>query len=256
VRGSGHGSPAAHTRLWASKHPAARPSGSSRTLTTTRPPSTSPTSKTSDISSRNDSTVRPDRAHAHTTASLPDAAQPCPNLIALPAVPPSPEILDPNSSRDILWILTILRPTRDRKRPIYSYFVMPPVGLEPTTRGVKVDHMQGVLRRYGRFILVSAGRSESELPSSRHGSGHAFRPRRSRCNPLDQTPRAVTGYATRAATPSSRSPLAVDYGAVAAKRLQLRRLDRCIQCAAELPAGVLAQWDPSTRTVTCVICAD
>jgi hypothetical protein len=51
-------------------------------------------------------------------------------------------------------------------------------------------------------------------------------------------------------------PFRADQGLVAAKRLKLRRPDRCVRCTAELPAGVIAQWDSSTRTVTCVVCAE
>lgn len=47
-----------------------------------------------------------------------------------------------------------------------------------------------------------------------------------------------------------------DHGSVATKRLKLRRPDRCSWCAAELPAGAVAQWDSSTRAVTCVVCAE
>lgn len=43
---------------------------------------------------------------------------------------------------------------------------------------------------------------------------------------------------------------------VPAKRLKLRRADRCIVCGAELPAGVLASWDSDTRSVTCTPCLE
>ena len=43
---------------------------------------------------------------------------------------------------------------------------------------------------------------------------------------------------------------------MATKDLKLRRPDRCVQCAVEIPAGVIAHWDSSDRTVTCLVCAE
>ena len=40
----------------------------------------------------------------------------------------------------------------------------------------------------------------------------------------------------------------------AARRLRLRRADRCVICARELAAGELGVWDPSHRTVRCLVC--
>lgn len=43
---------------------------------------------------------------------------------------------------------------------------------------------------------------------------------------------------------------------MATKRLALRRPDRCTVCAADPPAGTVAVWDSTARTVTCQGCAD
>ena len=58
---------------------------------------------------------------------------------------------------------------------------VPPVGLEPTTRGLKVACLQGKLSDYGLIILVSAGWPRSELTSWGHGWGHA--PASGQCQP-------------------------------------------------------------------------
>ena len=39
------------------------------------------------------------------------------------------------------------------------------------------------------------------------------------------------------------------------RRLRLRRADQCVDCASDLPAGDVAVWDETARTVTCVHCA-
>jgi hypothetical protein len=54
-----------------------------------------------------------------------------------------------------------------------SVFSVPPVGLEPTTVGLKDAYLQEFLRKYEPLILVSAGSGRSELLCSGHGSGHA-----------------------------------------------------------------------------------
>src|SRR5262249_54494574 len=67
---------------------------------------------------------------------------------------------------------TIPRNRQSAKPPIYRAITVPPAGFEPATLGLKDARMQGKRGRYGRFFLVSAGWSGSELPSSGHISGH------------------------------------------------------------------------------------
>ena len=43
---------------------------------------------------------------------------------------------------------------------------------------------------------------------------------------------------------------------VATRVLTLRRADRCVACAADLPAGTRATWDAAERTVTCLSCTE
>lgn len=40
------------------------------------------------------------------------------------------------------------------------------------------------------------------------------------------------------------------------KRMALKRPDRCVDCGAELTAGMKAEWDSDQRTVTCLACID
>ena len=54
----------------------------------------------------------------------------------------------------------------------------------------------------------------------------------------------------------NRGWVGIDVGPVPARQLSLRRPDLCAVCGSPIPAGTQAWWDPSARTVTCVVCWD
>lgn len=43
---------------------------------------------------------------------------------------------------------------------------------------------------------------------------------------------------------------------MASRELKLRRGDTCVECEAELDAGVRAWWDADAKAVTCLECRD